>query len=111
MFLSVSRYNRCRQRRNSIICILKFSGGVLNVNMDLAPYPIASSADANSSRPLVSIIMPVHNAAPYLADAINSILSQTYRYPISIRDVSLYILACYLVPFYAKYIILDLLKW
>ena len=29
-------------------------------------------------RPLISVIMPVYNAELYLADAVNSILAQTY---------------------------------
>ena len=31
------------------------------------------------TRPLVSIVMPVYNAQDYLAEAINSILAQTYQ--------------------------------
>jgi len=33
-----------------------------------------------ASHPLVSVVMPVHNGALYLSDAIKSILSQTYRH-------------------------------
>lgn len=32
-----------------------------------------------SSSPLVSVIMSVHNCAPYIEEALGSILSQTYR--------------------------------
>jgi glycosyltransferase involved in cell wall biosynthesis len=31
-----------------------------------------------SDKPLISVVMPVYNAEPYVADAINSILAQTY---------------------------------
>lgn len=30
-------------------------------------------------QPLVSIIMPVHNAGPYIDEALNSVLSQSYN--------------------------------
>lgn len=33
----------------------------------------------NSRTPVVSIVMPVYNAEPYLAEAINSILAQTWK--------------------------------
>lgn len=33
-----------------------------------------------SVKPLVSVVMPVHNAERYLADAITSVLNQTYKY-------------------------------
>lgn len=36
-------------------------------------------AKASMGKPLVSIVMPVYNAQDYLAEAINSILAQTYQ--------------------------------
>ncbi len=37
-----------------------------------------STENQNSGNPLVTVLLPVHNAAAFLADAINSILSQTF---------------------------------
>ena len=33
---------------------------------------------ANAARPLISVVMPCYNAAPYLAEAVGSALNQTY---------------------------------
>ena len=38
-----------------------------------------SESGMNESKPLISVIMPVHNAVKYVGSAINSVLSQTFR--------------------------------
>ncbi|MBK8190617.1 MAG: glycosyltransferase [Vampirovibrionales bacterium] len=48
--------------------------------MSFSPKPEADSAADDRQRPLVSVIMPAHNAADYIGEAIESVLSQTYPY-------------------------------
>ncbi|GJP34626.1 hypothetical protein CLOM_g10655 [Closterium sp. NIES-68] len=48
------------------------------------PEDVAGSTWSDGEMPLVSIIMPVHNAAPFLQDAIDSILAQTHKGPMEL---------------------------
>ena len=48
---------------------------------------MASAAPSNPAIPRLSVVMPVHNALPFLDEAIESILGQTYRdFEFVIRD-------------------------
>ena len=40
---------------------------------------LGSTANEHSHPPLISVCMPVYNAERYLAEAVESILAQTYR--------------------------------
>jgi glycosyltransferase involved in cell wall biosynthesis len=53
-----------------------------DVTQDLAgaaPPGLAFGRGATKQQALVSVVLPVHNAAPYLRAAIESVLAQTYR--------------------------------
>lgn len=44
-----------------------------------APADAGTSNSTSARRPLVSIVIPTHNRAPYLPEAIESVLSQSYQ--------------------------------
>src|SRR5687767_11217519 len=44
-----------------------------------APTPLQATTNANNHNPRISVLVPVFNAQRYLADAIDSILAQSFR--------------------------------
>ena len=44
----------------------------------MSSAPVADTNTADSSLPLVSVIVPVYNTGAYLVDAVNSVVAQTY---------------------------------